>query len=255
MHPQPLRNRQSLTSARPMMDARARCCAPGAARNTTRRSPGMWCDECRQDVPADHSAPDGGIRCARCGTTFPGHLAGPAPDCTWKEKTLPEPARPFTPTESWEIDEDLRHIGRIVKSVADDASSDAGQAIDELLPAPARGRTQKVDAPPRPWLRACLAWPALCAGTCAVTCGLVLAAWSLLGGRADLWRVGCPTAIGGMGAALVGLAVRPRRPAEHTTFAMRIDARHSALQAPHRRTPGRRGRLDRKRSRTRAQPI
>jgi len=125
------------------------------------------------------------------------------------------------PYDPWEMDEQLRHIERVLAR---------GKASDERCRAAHQAEVARLDSahhtatswhlPPagsfghaRPEddavsLLAALTWTALSLGTMALFCGGILLGWSMLSGRAELWSVGLPIALGGQVALLVGLVMQ-----------------------------------------------
>src|SRR5687768_10766006 len=114
----------------------------------------MWCGKCRQNVKGVVSAGGDGICCSRCATAFPGGAAPsssvedpsrevastelhfhpsstPVPKPHVVEVPLPDanskaPSNLAAALESWEIDEDLRHIERRLKTFAGAPADAAG---------------------------------------------------------------------------------------------------------------------------------
>ena len=65
--------------------------------------------------------------------------------------------------------------------------------------APLRGASQPTSS------QAWLSWTLICLGIMAFTFGAVLAGWSLIANRPDLWSIGLPTVLGGQAVLLLGL--------------------------------------------------
>ena len=190
----------------------------------------MWCKHCQQDVPGLPKA-DQTLGCVRCGTPLDaqGPPAAPeqktadsaqlatGPDQEGTDATRPQRETP--PYDDWELDEQLRHIERVLTHA-------------ELLSEQSRGgvsRLARVDQPhgssfkrhlrpaePRSRSRrainssagAAATWAALLLGTMAFFCGGILLAWSMFAGRDELWTVGLPIALGGQIALLTGLVMQ-----------------------------------------------
>ena len=191
----------------------------------------MWCKHCQQDVPGLPKADEDMLGCVRCGTPLEVQFP-PAPT----ERTTPDPKRPPSasdrertdavcpqcetpPHDDWELDEQLRHIERVLTHA-------------ELLSEQSRGgvsRLARVDQPhdssfkrhlrpAEPHSRsrraikssagAAATWAALLLGTMAFFCGGILLAWSMFAGRNELWTVGLPIALGGQIALLTGLVMQ-----------------------------------------------
>jgi len=131
------------------------------------------------------------------------------------------------PGDDWAVDEQLRHIARLLG-----VEPSAEMAADRpRRDAPHRGPSgAPAGAPPAPepkagpsvrrelldWAREAQAWqarrvfPVLCwlavlAGTMAGTCGVVLLVWSAVAGRPELRPVGMPIALAGAASLAVGL--------------------------------------------------
>ncbi len=77
----------------------------------------MWCKTCRQDVPALSSADRQSLYCPRCGEAVCVDLreasdeAGTADDPSGASAT---PADKLPWYDGWELDEQLRHIERVL---------------------------------------------------------------------------------------------------------------------------------------------
>jgi hypothetical protein len=171
----------------------------------------MWCKYCRQDVPARASGDKPGLCCPRCGEAIHGE-APKTPD--------PPPAY-----DGWEIDEQLRHIGRALHTA---------KKKDHQPPPIERQPTTRFDLPhagPTTWHvpaaspgerpkppsagsdpgSRVLTWLALLLGTMNFVCGGMLLTWSMAAGRPELWSIGLPIAIGGQIVLLIGLVLQVDR--------------------------------------------
>jgi hypothetical protein len=124
--------------------------------------------------------------------------------------------------DGWEMDEQLRHIGRVLES-----GKPMGRRLRDSL-----GReTVRIDAPhagpadwyarptsperkPRPQriVRRSAAgtflWSTLSLGTASFACGGILLGWSAATGRQELWTIGLPAALVGQIMLLVGLVLQ-----------------------------------------------
>jgi hypothetical protein len=199
----------------------------------------MWCQRCRQHVAANVAPHDGEVRCARCRSPLAGSLspvmaaAGPPmtdahADAFAIDRIAP-PHEPllFSAVRSWEMDEDLRHVGRML---AADQPQDPGglPSLEELFCAPLppawQPPTDNHDPPARessetPARRSkhqsplieMVSGAALYLGAMALSCGAALVAWSQSGGHPDLWKVGLPGGVAGLGGLLIALACGGRR--------------------------------------------
>jgi hypothetical protein len=167
----------------------------------------MWCKHCRQDVPARTSGDRPGFCCPRCGEIV-----------TADPSIAPEPAPAY---DSWEIDEQLRHIDRVLHSARESGRQpsvaqpqttrfDPPHAAPAAWHAPARksGRRRRAPKPARNPGSQVLTSLALLLGTMSLVCGGILLAWSVIAGRPELWSIGLPVAIGGQIVLLMGLVLQ-----------------------------------------------
>ncbi len=170
----------------------------------------MWCQDCRQDVPAIASGEPPEPRCPRCGSAV-------------RADTLPSRGEfdvddLIADLDGWELDEELRHIRRMLEAAAEPADGAFepvrfdGAEVDGLPPrhVPSlQGMAKR--SPPNSHggdtAGRILTWLALAAGTTGFVCGGVLLGWSLAAGRQALWNIGLPTALGGQILLAVGLAL------------------------------------------------
>lgn len=184
----------------------------------------MWCKHCRQDVPGLASPDEEGLLCARCGATIDADSFIPAdaspPPAAASPGDEPAAGDGLEPYDPWEMDEQLRHIERVLarSKAPDQRCPPARQAEPARLDA-AHHTTTSWHLPPagssvhtRPKnaaaLSTALTWAALSLGTMALFCGGILLGWSMLTGREELWNVGLPIALGGQIALLVGLVMQ-----------------------------------------------
>jgi len=198
----------------------------------------MWCSRCREDVPAVAGKDRGGFSCPRCGNGLP--AAGEAEPKREAEAAgltpAPDEACGAAPVcDSWELDERLRHIGRVLRP--EDPESESGRAareqevvrldaahrgpsgwhLPEPQPAAPSGKPSRKTGADKPRARssfsllAAIAWTILLLSTTAIVCGGVLMVWSLVGARPELWSIGLPVALGGQVALLVGLVLQMDR--------------------------------------------
>jgi hypothetical protein len=127
--------------------------------------------------------------------------------------------------DGWDLDEDLRHVERLLRS--DQAGAQAAKdpsAKQFRLDGPHAGpggphgspirksrpkeRPVGALAPRQGSALSALAWIALSLGTMGFVCGGVLLGWSLAMGRPELWNIGLPAALGGQIVLLIGLIVQ-----------------------------------------------
>jgi hypothetical protein len=179
----------------------------------------MWCKGCRQDVPALPSGDKQTLCCPRCGT----------PVCADLPKTDGAPAtHSFPGYDSWELDEQLLHIQRVLQT----RKADGPDSHDDNSTIPVGRREVARFDPPQAGLPArhvaasnrtdkkrktarrrrhssgALTWLAIVLGTAGFACGGVLVIWSLTTNRHELWNIGLPVAIVGQIALLVGLVLQ-----------------------------------------------
>jgi len=189
----------------------------------------MWCDSCRQDVPAISSGDaDPRIVCAHCGGPLVRRRDAdndtPEAELAGFEEALESQHAGEEDDENlrlddWQMEEDLRRAERLIGRVyphrrreegSGHSSADPHEQIatwhaqldrplvipDWVDPATQRRRRSGASG---------LAWLLLSLGLMAFACGGVLLAWSAATGRGDLWNWGLPLALGGQAALLVGL--------------------------------------------------
>src|SRR3990172_9278511 len=97
----------------------------------------MWCKTCQQDVPGLISSHAGNYRCSRCGAEFCDRQAGasaptqtvhdPAQAATWPREPVSAGIGPGPPPtyDGWELDEQLRHIERLLDTGKPDDGDEA----------------------------------------------------------------------------------------------------------------------------------
>jgi hypothetical protein len=168
----------------------------------------MWCKGCRQDVPALPSGDSQTLCCPRCGTAL----------CADPNKSAAVDQLPGY--DSWELDEQLQHIQRILQiGKATDRDSDAAARREVARFDPPQAglsgqhvASNQVGKPALPNKRRSgaggLTWFVLSIGTAGFMCGGILLAWSLATGRQELWNVGLPVALVGQICLLVGLVLQ-----------------------------------------------
>src|SRR5688572_1249086 len=149
----------------------------------------MWCEHCRQNVAGMLSQTQDSVCCSRCGQALAGNVPGeevratsegattPVADAPGspKEAAPPCPALPRSTLESWHLDEDLRHIERLLRRDSPRVEAPAWHA------APPRVHTRSSAAPSgnqaRPWwvaLVSAVSWFVICAGLAATVCSIIL---------------------------------------------------------------------------------
>jgi hypothetical protein len=211
----------------------------------------MWCERCRQNVTGMVSQTQDSVCCARCGCALAGSLASdsqatdlcrpvsPRPAAGFGETRLhstgaaplpcPAPTSPAAPRppalDRWDIDEDLRHIERLLRR--DPARLDVPALHLESLP----HQAAQFSAPAPSWLtylRTGLAWLLLCAGLASTVCGLMLLAWYWFANRAELLIPGLVGTAAGQFGLLGGFLIQP--PADAPPTSSSTEAEHPAAQ-------------------------
>lgn len=187
----------------------------------------MWCRQCQQDVPAIASSGERKFCCPRCGEA----VGSQCPAETDAKKTSLDPpltcarAGEMPSCDSWELDDQLWHIGQVLQvDKAQGHSQEKAYQHEVARLDPAHNTIGPRHAPPTPVLRrrksesrstqgggsflGVLIWAALSLGTAALVCGGMLLGWSLIAGRIELWKIGLPIAAGGQIALLIGLVLQ-----------------------------------------------
>jgi len=127
--------------------------------------------------------------------------------------------------DGWELEQQLRHIERLLKIDKPHPTRHKGAYLRELArldpshegargwhyPAAARRKAAKRrkagGSSRRSWLPV-LTWAVLAMGLMASTCGGVLLAWAAAVGRQDLWAIGMPIGLGGQIILVIGLILQ-----------------------------------------------
>jgi hypothetical protein len=197
--------------------------APGLANWEAPAKP-MWCGNCRKNVKGVLSATGDSFCCALCNAVLPGGLetAPVAPDLShspeaqaMRESPLDSRAtHSFVPVaadpsprdtssvslaaalETWEIDEDLRHVERRLKCFSTTAATRIDPAHEPQLP------VAKVAAAGDKPMSGSLA---LLGGWSLFVCGAALLLWSWLGNRPDLFGVAIAATMMGQFGLLCGM--------------------------------------------------
>lgn len=156
----------------------------------------MWCSTCRQDVPAIASPkPSAGAEtplcCLRCGSSLRAEAAASPQRDSQPAADAFSTASPLLELDGWELEEQLRHVERVLAGPAGRSAGLPGHVT-----------------PCRPGLLVTLlAWIGLAAGLATLACGSVLSTWGVVAARDDLWRIGMPVALIGQFALLAGLVL------------------------------------------------
>lgn len=136
----------------------------------------------------------------------------------------PQPPADLPWFDSWEIDEQLRKIERVLQNAPETCGESASAASSDPL------RVDRAHAAPAAWHMPSSAsqqkkretlvdraspgfvtWFVLAIGTTCFVCGGVLLGWSLSTGREELWTAGLPMALVGQVLLLLGLIVQLER--------------------------------------------
>lgn len=199
----------------------------------------MWCHNCGQDVPRVASPESGRMCCLRCGKPV-----GQEPSARSQRDSAPVgdraasdcdvPGRRPSGYDGWALDEDLRHVGRLLGTAdrAERPRSKRRLRIDAahdgpLGPHPHQGARAAKPAPGEGSvvgaLVGAIAWLTLTLGLMTSTCGGVLLVWAAVARRSDLWDVGLPIALVGLLGLVVAMVLQLDRLAgDHRRTAARL---------------------------------
>ena len=180
----------------------------------------MWCKSCQQDVPAQSAGDKQSLCCPRCGGAL--HI---------ETTPLARAAAPTSENEppvydSWELDEELLHIGRVLQ--ADELKNEQAAAAYQreaarfdlphvaptawhLPEVQTTSKSKSNDKASRGDFAGICTWLSLSMGTAGFVCGGILLGWSLAAGRQELWTIGLPVALVGQVALLIGLVLQLER--------------------------------------------
>ena len=203
----------------------------------------MWCRHCQQEVPGVVSPESGSYCCPRCREVLGERTRharrktpalAPRPGVAPAIESSESPARPsvipmpqiaLAPRlDDWEVEEQLRHIGRVL-AVEDlesarpdvlriDAAHPEGIARKHRHRPPEREKrsrpvsTKVPQKTPSRGILPFLTWFCTLLGTMGATCGGVLLGWAAWAVRQELWRIGVPIALGGAAVLVVGLLLQ-----------------------------------------------
>ncbi|HEY4761654.1 MAG TPA: hypothetical protein VIH42_13830 [Thermoguttaceae bacterium] len=188
----------------------------------------MWCRHCQQDVPALGTSGERKYCCPRCGETLDAQCPSQTDDKTFLSDSPPACARAeeISSFEDWELDDQLRHIGRVLQidSCRDGHNEKvyhrevaridpAHDMVDSYHVSPTLSAL--LGHKPKPHrtssgvsILGFLTWITFSLGTMALICGGILLGWSVIAGRDELWKFGLPIAAGGQVALLIGLVFK-----------------------------------------------
>jgi len=211
----------------------------------------MWCKQCGQDVPGVVPPERREYVCPRCSSALgdgPSHCQSTSsPEGAAVASSISQgPAdglhdAPLGDYDSWELDEQLRHMDRVLGGANERGTRplggtrritriDAAHAQQLARHGPASGssgtalnRQSQASEAGLPGF----VWASLLLGLMGFACGVALLGWSIIVAREDLWRIGVPVALGGQLCLLLGLILQLDR-----------------LSNDHRRTTTRLRRLD-----------
>ncbi len=191
----------------------------------------MWCRDCAQDVPGVVSLDCGRFRCPRCAAPL-----GPGRSSRGDGGAAAPAGKAFAGAEddsgplfdSWEMDERLRHIERVLHSPRLEGIRllHGNHSLPEtphftMLPR-RRGRRPRKATTLALRLTAAVVFSV---GLVAFSCGLALIGWSTVGGRSDLWTIGMTVTLAGQSGLLLGALLHlwglrrtPRNPSDETTL-------------------------------------
>ncbi|MBI3465421.1 MAG: hypothetical protein HY000_20550 [Planctomycetes bacterium] len=205
----------------------------------------MWCSACRQDVPGI-APPSGGVCCcARCGGAL-GH-DDPTADSQFRAASDDPTDELFSPRalfDAWQLEDDESDAAWLLRPAAQTAVADrrtkAAGSRETSNPLAALELPPTIERPPAPSrfrIGGLIAWLLIAAGMTALSCGAMLAGWSVWEDRQELWTWGVPIAMGGQVALIVGLLMlavpfSPPHNYQHPLTAGRRRSPH-ARQAPH----------------------
>ena len=189
----------------------------------------MWCKTCRQDVPALSSADERSLYCPRCGEAVCVDLREMLDESGTADGTTGEssgasaiPADKLPWYDTWELDEQLRHIervlygGKLKQRESETADRQVTLRLDvahatgpewHVSTVRKAGKNQEPNAN-RGAGSAVLMWFSLGLGTCSLVCGGILVVWSLATGRHELWDIGLPLGLAGQITLLAGLVLQ-----------------------------------------------
>jgi hypothetical protein len=188
----------------------------------------MWCKYCRQDVPAQTAPAKQRLCCPRCGGDIEGHhhrpearsFAGDQGEVGVPWAAGPADAQPRY--DGWEMDEQLRHIERMLRSAEGprrERRIDFGHVGQPPWHASAL-RSSSVRRSPASRAHGLVlticTWFFLALGTTCSLGGGTLLAWSVVDGRQQLWTVGLAATLLGQIILLVALTLQTGRLWRHS---------------------------------------
>ena len=180
----------------------------------------MWCTQCRQDVPGIVSAGEGRFACPRCAEILCESSADSLSGTASEVGASDDQDSAASQVDSWEVDEQLRHIQRLLRVERPEEKRSAAEQqlrLDASHPTPTPGHLAELLTPNRNPSRPSAAsgavlsaftWAALLLGTMGFACGGILLGWSLWAERTELWNLGVPITLCGLIVLLLGLILQ-----------------------------------------------
>jgi hypothetical protein len=122
---------------------------------------------------------------------------------------LPTELDPLAAFDTWDLEEQLRHVERILSLPCFNAPPAAARSAVRIdSGGPDRNDTLHPNLRYRSLLLSFVTWTILLAGVAALACGGALICWSIAESRDELWRLGVPTGLGGALGLLLGLTLQ-----------------------------------------------
>jgi hypothetical protein len=204
----------------------------------------MWCKHCRQDVPAQTAAAQQRLCCPRCGgdVDYDRLNRGAAEAVTGDQDkkvsvSASGPANAPPSYDGWEMDEQLRHIERMLRpaEVARRQTridlGHAGRPTWHTPVAHSAGTRRKPAGRAPGYASAVFTWTILALGTISSLGGGILLACSVVANRQQLWTIGLPLTLMGQIVLLVGLELQTNRLWRHSRrSAAKLDSVHEQLR-------------------------
>ena len=133
--------------------------------------------------------------------------------------TIRQPGHKLPWYDAWELDEQLRHIERVLHSASQPRESRRKRRSrirplpmphgpDWHVSAARQGANRRRPDGKRGAGSGVLTWLSAGLGTASLICGGILLGWSLATGRHELWNVGLPLSLAGQITLLAGLVLQ-----------------------------------------------
>ena len=200
----------------------------------------MSCQDCGQDVPGISSLGEGEHSCTHCGAPAAPVSPESAPTAEQASPTKDETAKADPAAaagtaaqrpplyDGWDIDEQLRHVRRVLSAAPLSKAKFGGPAEQPAFRLDAEhgvpsGHLKRARRPAKKTRRvaaaakqhapgdrplAILAWVTLLLGTAGFVAGLALMGWSMDSERQDLWAIGAPIILAGQIVLILGLVLQ-----------------------------------------------